>query len=238
LPREWPHSCWGNFMAKDEEIEGMYTLVGDPENPDLEAAETDKTSLTDRIQKMKKKLIKDEFEPTDEQRELADKAYQKALEVVNKVTPTRVVIASVFMAALMFSIFALGFWVIPRDSVSVDVVYKQGSSGGHVILLEVHNFGSRGIANVEVDATFTNVDGEVLNSTNFGPVSMMAHTSIAGDDLEIIITGASIWEPYFIEVELDYDSSCCGPVSKHTWTIEVGEYTFESHRLDAERNWF
>ena len=225
-------------MASDEEIEGMYTLVGDPENPDLEAAETDKPSLTDRIQKMKKKVMKDDFEPTDEQRELADKAYQKALEVVNKVTPTRVVIASIFMAALMVSIFALGFWVVPRDSVSVDVVYKQGSSGGHVVLLEVHNFGSRGIANVEVDATFTNVDGEVLNSTNFGPISMMAHTSIAGDDLEIIITGASIWEQYFIEVELDYDSSCCGPVSKHVWTIEVGEYTFESHRLDAERNWF
>ena len=113
-------------MANDEEIEGMYTLVGDPENPDLEAAETDKPSLIDRIQKMKNKVMKDEFEPTDEQRELADKAYQKALEVVNKVTPTRVVVASVFMAALMFSIFALGFWVIPRDSVSVDVVYKQG----------------------------------------------------------------------------------------------------------------
>ena len=33
-------------MANDEEIKGMYTLVGDPENPDLEAAETDKPSLT------------------------------------------------------------------------------------------------------------------------------------------------------------------------------------------------
>ncbi|MBK39173.1 MAG: hypothetical protein CMB50_02975 [Euryarchaeota archaeon] len=224
-------------MAKEEEIEGMYTLVGDPENPELEETNTDKTSLMDRIQTMKKKLMKDDFDPTDEQRELAEKAYEKALEVVTKVTPTRVVIASIFMAALMFSIFALGFWVIPRDSVSVDVVYKQGSSGGHVVLMEVHNFGSRGIANVEVDASFYDADGEVLNSTSFGPVSMMAHTSIAGDELEIVITGASIWEVYFIEVELDYDSSCCGPISKHVWTIEVGEYTFESHRLDAERNW-
>ena len=40
-------------MANDEEIEGMYTLVGDPENPDLEAAESDKPSLTDRIQNEK-----------------------------------------------------------------------------------------------------------------------------------------------------------------------------------------
>ena len=91
--------------------------------------------------------------------------------------------------------------------------------------------------NVEVDASFYDADGEVLNSTSFGPISMMAHTSIAGDELEIVITGASIWESYFIEVELDYESSCCGPISKHVWTIEVGEYTFESHRLDAERNW-
>ena len=67
--------------------------------------------------------------------------------------------------------------MIPRDSVSVDVVYKQGSSGGHVILMEVHNFGSRGIANVELDASFYDTDGEVLNSTSFGPVSMMAHTN-------------------------------------------------------------
>ena len=91
-------------MAKDEEIEGMFTLVGDPENPELEEANTDKNSLLDRIQTMKKKLMKDDFDPTDEQRELAEKAYQKALEVVTKVTPTRVVIASVFMAALMLSL--------------------------------------------------------------------------------------------------------------------------------------
>ena len=41
-------------MAKEEEIEGMYTLVGDPENPELEETNTDKTSLMDRIQTMKK----------------------------------------------------------------------------------------------------------------------------------------------------------------------------------------
>ena len=173
----------------------MYTLVGDPENPDLEATNVDKLSLTDRIQKMKKKIMKRDFEPTEEQRELADKAYERALEVASKVTPTRVLLASVFMAALMFSVFAIGFWVVPRDAVSVEVVYKQGASG-HVVLMQVHNYGTRGIANVEVDVTFSNEDGEVLNSTNFGPVSMMAHTSVAGDNLELIITGASIWEQF------------------------------------------
>jgi len=224
-------------MAKgDEQIEGMYTLVGDPENPDLEAAEMGKTSLTDRIKRMKKKIIKDEFEPTDEQRELAEQAYARAQGVADLVTPTRVVLASVFMASLMFSVFALGFWVVPRDAVDVEVVYKQGGPG-HVVLIQVHNFGSRPIANVEIDASFSNQDGDVLNSTQFGPVSMAAHTSIAGDDLELIVTGESIWELYFIEITLDYDNYD-GAVEKQSWIIEVGEYTFQTHTLDSERQWF
>ena len=224
-------------MAKDdEEIEGMFTLVGDPENPDLEAADMDKGSLTDRIKRMKKKIIKDDFEPTDEQRELADQAYAKAQSVAELVTPTRVVLASVFMAALMFSVFALGFWVVPRDAVDVEVVYKQGGPG-HVVLIQVHNFGSRPITNVEVDASFSNADGEVLNSTQFGPVSLLAHTSIAGDDLELVVTGESIWELYYIEITLDYDNYD-GAVSKQSWIIEVGDYTFQTHSLDAERQWF
>ena len=223
------------MAKKDEQIEGMYTLVGDPDNPDLEAADDSKISLTDRIKRLKKKVFKDDFEPTEEQREIAEQAFIRAREVVSIVTPTRVVLASVFMAALMFSIFALGFWVVPRDAVNVDVVYKQGGPG-HVVLLEVHNYGSRPIANVEVDASFSNQDGEVLNSTHFEIGSLLAHTSIAGDTLELVITGESIWELYTIEVTLDYDNYD-GAVTKQSWIIEVGEYTFESHSLDAERKW-
>ena len=223
------------MAKKDEEIEGMYTLVGDPDNPDLEAADDSKISLTDRIKRLKKKVFKDDFEPTEEQREIAEQAFIRAREVVSIVTPTRVVLASVFMAALMFSIFALGFWVVPRDAVNVDVVYKQGGPG-HVVLLELHNYGSRPIANVEVDASFSNQDGEVLNSTHFEIGSLLAHTSIAGDTLELVITGESIWELYTIEVTLDYDNYD-GAVTKQSWVIEVGEYTFESHSLDAERKW-
>ena len=223
------------MAKKDEQIEGMYTLVGDPDNPDLEAADDSKISLTDRIKRMKEKVFKDDFEPTEEQREIAEQAFIRAREVISIVTPTRVVLASVFMAALMFSIFALGFWVVPRDAVNVDVVYKQGGPG-HVVLLELHNYGSRPIANVEVDASFSNQDGEVLNSTHFEIGSLLAHTSIAGDTLELVITGESIWELYTIEVTLDYDNYD-GAVTKQSWVIEVGEYTFESHSLDAERKW-
>jgi hypothetical protein len=41
-------------MAEDE-IEGMYSLVGDPESPDLEAADAGPLSLTDRIKQMTKR---------------------------------------------------------------------------------------------------------------------------------------------------------------------------------------
>ena len=106
-----------------------------------------------------------------------------------------------------------------------------------MVLIQVHNFGSRPIANVEVDASFSNQDGEVLNSTQFGPVSLLAHTSIAGDDLELVITGESIWELYIIEITLDYENYD-GAVAKQSWIIVVGDYTFETHTLDAERQWF
>ena len=222
------------MAKKEEEIEGMYTLVGDPENPDLESADDDKLSLTDRIRKMKRKMLREEYEPTEEQRELADRAFSRAQDVAEVVTPLRVVLASMFMAALMFSIFALGFWVVPRDAVDVEVVYKQGGSG-HVVLVQVHNFGSRPIANVDVEVSFSNQDGEVLNSTQFSG-NLEAHTSVAGDNLELVIRGESIWDLYTIEVTLDYDNYD-GAVSKQSWVIEVGEYTYESHTLDAERQW-
>ena len=213
----------------------MFTVVGDPDDPDLQAADEVKLSLTDRIKKMKKKVFREDFEPSEEQRDIADQAYLRAQQVISRVTPTRVVLASVFMAALMFSVFALGFWVVPRDAVNVEVVYKQGGPG-HVVLIQVHNFGSRPIANVELDASFSNQDGEVLNSTNFAIGSILAHTSVAGDNLELVITGESIWELYNIEIILDYDNYD-GAVSKQSWIIEVGEYTFESHMLDAKRTW-
>ena len=223
------------MAKKDEEIEGMFTLVGDPDDPDLQAADEGKLSLTDRIKKMKKKVFREDFEPSEEQRDIADQAYLRAQQVISRVTPTRGVVASVFMAALMFSVFALGFWGVPRDAVNVEVVYKQGGPG-HVVLIQVHNFGSRPIANVELDASFSNQDGEVLNSTNFAIGSILAHTSVACDNLELVITGESIWELYNIEIILDYDNYD-GAVSKQSWIIEVGEYTFESHMLDAKRTW-
>ncbi|MEC9089829.1 MAG: hypothetical protein VYC11_00510, partial [Candidatus Thermoplasmatota archaeon] len=77
-------------MSDDEEIEGMYTLVGDPENPDLQEADEKSVSLTDRIRKLRSKMRSSEFTPTEEQKEIADEAYERALDVIQQVTPLRV----------------------------------------------------------------------------------------------------------------------------------------------------
>jgi hypothetical protein len=222
-------------MAKDEPVEGMYTLVGDPDDPDLEEAGKEKLSLTDRLRRMTIRTAAETYEPTEEEREIADRAFEKARRVASQITPSRVALASIFMAALMFSLFALGFWVAPRDAVTVEVVYKQGGPG-HVVLVQVHNYGSRPIANVEVDITFTDAQGNLLNSSHFAKASVAAHTSIAGDDLELVVTGVSKWELYTIEITLDYDNYD-GALPEQIWTLEVGEYTFEKHELDADRTW-
>ncbi|MEE2811404.1 MAG: hypothetical protein VX627_00010 [Candidatus Thermoplasmatota archaeon] len=221
-------------MSNDEEIEGMYTLVGDPENPELSEANEDKRSLTDRISKMVG-LQQQEYEATEQEREMAQRALERAREIASQITPTKVMLASVFMAALMFSVFAVGFWVIPRDAVTVEVVYSQAGPG-QVVLLQVHNYGSRPIANLAVDVTFSDLEGNILNETHFTKTSLAAHTSIAGDDLELIVTGVSNWDLHVIEITLDYDNYN-GALPEEVWTLTVGEYTSESHLLKPDRSW-
>ena len=214
----------------------MFSLVGDPENPELEAAAEEKLSLTDRLRRMASRVAETEaYEASEEERELAERALERAREVASQITPMRVILASVFMAALMFSVFALGFWVVPRDAVTVEVVYKQGGPG-HVVLLQVHNYGSRPISDVSVEVSFSDADGELLNSTRFEKEAIAAHTSIAGDDLELIVTGVSNWAEYELVVTLDYDNYD-GPVGEQSWVLTVGSYTFEQHGLSADRSW-
>ncbi len=219
----------------DDQVEGMYTLVGDPNNPELEEASDEKLTLTERISKMVRKKD-EEPEFSEEERELAEKALERAKQVASQVTPMRVVLASIFMAALMFTLFAVSFWVVPRDAVTVEVVYKQGGPG-HVVLLQVHNYGSRPIANVVVDVEFIDAEGNLLNSSHYESSSIKAHTSVAGDELELVITGVSKWEVYTLKITLDYDNYD-GALPENSWELEVGEYTFEQHELEADRKWF
>lgn len=230
------------IMSDEEDIEGMFTLVGSPDNPDLEESDlSDSPTLTDRAEQIseekKQEITHDEgFTASIEEIELAEKALETARLVARQVTPFRVILATVFMAALMFSVFAIGFWAVPRDAVSVEVAYLQGGPG-QVVLLQVHNLGSRGIGSVNVEAEFQTLDGEVLNSTRFTRSSIPAHTSVAGDDLEIMVSGVSVWDEYIIVVRLEYDYYD-GSVEEQSWRYQVGEWSSEHFTLKADRHWF
>ena len=58
-----------------------------------------------------------------------------------------------------------------------------------------------------------------------------AHNSVAGDELEMIVNGESVWENYTIEIIFSYDNYR-GPVYERT-TMEVGTWTLELFTLRA-----
>jgi len=216
-------------MAK-EQLEGAFNLVGDSDNPSLEEAEL--SDGEELVEVAGKTFSKDEVE-------IAHEALEKVREVGERVsqviTPLNVVLASIFMAFLIFTTFAVVFWVVPRDAVSVDSVYMQ-SGPGHVVMVELHNYGTKPITDVTLTVTFTDEDGEVLNSTRFYRAEIAAHTSIAGDDLELVISGATVWANYEIVVELEYSYYDASDL-KESWSHEVGDWTSEYFTDKTERHW-
>lgn len=216
-------------MLAKKPLEGAYNVVGDDENPQLQAAELDDHE----------EVQVGEHSFTREEVEIAHDALEKVREVgvvVGRVvTPFNVVLASVFMAFLLFTSFALVFWVLPRDAVSVETVYMQ-SGPGHVVMIEIHNYGTREISEVTVTVEFIDSQGETLNSTRFYRDSIPSHTSIAGDDLELVMGGATVWAQYDIVITLEY-TYYGGEEINEEWTHTVGDWTSEFFTDKAERHY-
>ena len=167
----------------------------------------------------------------DEESEDSDAATERAHEIlqivggrVEKVRPSRVIFASVAVLLILSGIMIIGTWIVPYDRTSVDVVYLQGV-GGHVVLVELDNKGSRSITDVQLDIRFLDDDSNEIARSTFQTDEIAAHTSIAGDNLELIAPGASVWENYTIEIILDYTYS--GTQYNERWTYNVGSWTME-----------
>ena len=156
----------------------------------------------------------EELEDSDAATERAHEILQIVGERVEKVRPSRVIFASVAVLLILSGIMIIGTWIVPYDRTSVDVVYLQGV-GGHVVLVELDNKGSRSITDVQLDIRFLDDDSNEI----------AAHTSIAGDNLELIAPGASVWENYTIEIILDYTYR--GTQYNERWTYNVGSWTME-----------
>jgi|TARA_B110000967_G_scaffold207838_1_gene258224 hypothetical protein len=160
----------------------------------------------------------------DREEEVAYELLDKLEATGDKISPKRVVFASfVAVSLLLITIFTLVI-AVPYDRVSVDIVYRQGGSG-HVILAQLDNHGSREITDISLTIRFTDAEGSELGRTDFLLDSMGAHSFYAGDNLELIINGASVWEEYSIETLLEYNYY--NGRGDERWTHDVGNWTME-----------
>lgn len=177
----------------------------------------------------------EELETHDAATERAHEILQIVGERVEKVRPSRVIFASVAVLLILSGIMIIGTWIVPYDRTSVDVVYLQGV-GGHVVLVELDNKGSRSITDVQLDIRFLDNDSNEIARSTFETDEIVAHTSIAGDDLELIAPGASVWENYTIEIILEYTYG--GTEYNERWTYNVGSWTMEMFTYDAPMHFF
>ncbi len=145
-------------------------------------------------------------------------------ELQKEITPNRVATAGLILLLLMGAIFCTWYWVIPRDSVMVETLYIQRS--GHLVMSEIHNTGSREITDVEIQVSFQSLDGEVLETMGIEVESISAHSSIAGDDLEMLIAGYTVWDNYVIAIDLKYTDHR-GDLQIMLVTHEVGDWAWE-----------
>lgn len=164
------------------------------------------------------------------QEEIYDFAQQAATRIKDfskEVNFTQVALAGLILVGLIFLLSGVYIWVIPRDVVSVETVYIQ--SGGHIIMSEINNDGSRAITELEYQFIFLDEEGRILNSSITEVAILESHSSVAGDDLEFLIQGHSVWENYTISINLDYVNYKGERISQ-TWDHEVGYWATEEFK--------
>ena len=203
--------------------EGIFNTVGDPKNPRLQSVkDIDADSITSTEPAQSDGY--DVFANKDDL-EAAQRAAERLLEIGRMVTPTRVIFASIIILVLFCSIFATWYWVIPRDAMEIEVAYFQGG-GGHVILAEVDNVGSREVYDLRVEIRFESLQGDLYEKTVWQLGQLPAHSSVAGDGLELEIQGPTVWDEYRIVILLDYEDYN-GGVHHESFLHVVGSWTSE-----------
>ena len=153
-------------------------------------------------------------------------------ELSREITPRRVALSGLVLMLIVGAIFSGWYWVIPRDSVMVETLYMQ--RGGHLVMSEIHNTGSRAITDVELEVRFQSLEGELLEFMTIEVETISSHSSVAGDDLEMLIQGYTVWDNYVIAIDLkytDYDGEDKTLIKTH----EVGDWTWEEFKDRSNR---
>lgn len=169
-----------------------------------------------------------------EQAEAYMQAQQAAIfikDTIRNINPARVAIAGLIMLLLVGLIASGWYWVLPRDDVEVETIYMQ--RGGHLIMSELYNDGSRAITDVTVQVEFQDEFGNLIQEMRIDVDKVAAHSSLAGDDLEMIVLGYTVWDEYILEVSVTW-TSFDNRVHTESWSHVVGEWASERFVDDCE----
>lgn len=157
--------------------------------------------------------------------EYAHEVLVRLEESVKDISPIRVILVSFLALMIITSTLIALTWIVPYEKVTVDVVYIQSSSG-HVILTQIDNDGSREITEITLTVRFIDSNNIEIDRIIFNKSSLPAHSSVSGDDLELIVTGHSVWENYTIDIKLEYNKNSKSD-SKIELEYSVGEWKME-----------
>jgi hypothetical protein len=165
--------------------------------------------------------------------EAAQEAAKLLSTLSKEITPTRVAMAGAVLFLLITMTLSGWYWLLPRDAVTVETHYMQ--RGGHLIMSELHNDGSRSITDVVLEVEFQTAEGEFIDSMSLELMEMEAHTSISGDELEMMVIGYTVWGAYNVIVDIQY-RDYSGQLRQASWTHEVGVWSQEIFDDKAERH--
>ena len=136
-------------------------------------------------------------------------AYRQAQEMamfvkerIRDINPVRVAISGLILLLLVGLIASGWYWIIPRDDVEIHTVYMQ--RGGHLVMTELQNDGSREIRDVVVEVEFLDSQDVLIQTMRVEVDSVKAHSSLAGDDLEMMILGYTVWDEYTLRISVRY----------------------------------
>ena len=165
--------------------------------------------------------------------EAAQEAAKLLSTLREEITPTRVAMAGAVLFMIITMTLSGWYWVLPRDAVTIETHYMQ--RGGHLMMTEIHNDGSRSITDFSIEIEFQTEDGERLDSMFLELREMEAHSSISGDELEMMIIGYTVWDTYRIIIDVEY-RDYTGTLRTLDISHEVGYWSSENFHDKADRH--
>lgn len=168
--------------------------------------------------------------------EAAQEAAKLLTTLKREVTPTRVAMAGAVLFMLIIMALSGWYWVLPRDAVTVETHYMQ--RGGHLMMTELHNDGSRDITDVVLEVEFQTLEGEIMNRMSLELGVLEGHSSISGDDLEMMVIGYTVWDQYNLVVKLEYRDYTGQLRQPAPFTHQVGDWSQEIFMDKAERHFW